>query len=86
MTEPMKPTRALGRTVALVVIALTVGTGLCPFDTDHAAGGDLCLSLLATTTWLVVSTPLTPTGRCLPAIAPAYYRYSPDLPLPPPKA
>ncbi len=77
---------ALGSLVALAAIALIAAVGLCLFDSDDAAGGDLCLSFLATTVGLFPALSLSLMGYPLPALAKTYHRYPPDLPAPPPKA
>jgi hypothetical protein len=79
------PAGTLPRLIALAAIVLIVGAGLCLFDGDQSAGGDLCL-LLVVTTGLLPAFPLAPTGHLLPALVKSYRRYSPDLPAPPPKA
>ncbi|MBI2074193.1 MAG: hypothetical protein HYT81_14360 [Gemmatimonadetes bacterium] len=75
-----------GRVLALAAIAVLAGVGLCLFDTDDTASGDLCLSSFATTSGLLLAIPLALTGRFLPGFAAVYYCYPPDLPAPPPKA
>ncbi|MBI3029044.1 MAG: hypothetical protein HYY64_06005 [Candidatus Rokubacteria bacterium] len=80
------PKGALAQLVVLAAIAMIVGTGLCLLDTDDAARGDLCLSLLATLIVLFPGLSLTPTGHLVPVLAHAYRRYPSDLPAPPPKA
>ena len=80
------PKGALAQLVVLAAIAMIVGTGLCLLDTDDAARGDLCLSLLATLIALFPGLSLIPTDYLVPAFVHAYRRYPSDLPAPPPKA
>ena len=80
------PAGTFRRLIALAAMVLIAGAGLCLFDGDQSAGGDLCLFLVATTMGLLLAFPLAPTGHLLPAVAKSYRRYPPDLPAPPPKA
>jgi hypothetical protein len=74
----------LGRVRVGVAIAVIAGAGLCPYDADDTATGDLCSSAFATTGGLLFAVPLVLSGRFLPAVALASHLYHPDLPTPPP--
>ncbi len=80
------PVRTIRKVIALALVAVLVGAGLCLFDTDQAADGDLCTSCIWTASGPVPASPLIATGRIVPGCASAYYLYPPDPPAPPPKA
>lgn len=80
------PAGTLPRLIAVAAMVLIAGAGLCLFDGDQSAGGDLCLFLVATTMSLLPAFPLAPTGHPLPAPVKSYRWYPPDLPAPPPKS
>jgi hypothetical protein len=80
------PAKSLQQALVLGVVALVLATGFCLFDAHHAAGGDLCASLLMVATSLLLTFHLTPTGRLAPrwVAAPSIYPSGP--PAPPPRA
>jgi hypothetical protein len=72
--------------IALVAIALILGTSLCLFDQEDLSGGDLCFSIFTTAVGLPMVFSSVPAGYLLTARGNPYHSYSRDLPTPPPKA
>ncbi len=77
--------QTLNRLIALAVTVVILGAGLCVFDGDHGAQGDLCLLFLATTTSLAVWTLTASRDWGLAALTLAYAFSPSDLPTPPPE-
>ena len=85
-TEVPTHVGVIGRAALLVMVVLIAGAGLCFLDADHGSSGDLCVSAVVSAIGLLLTFPLAPTGRLLPARVLAYHLYPPDLPAPPPRA
>lgn len=75
----------LSRMVALTLIAVILGTGLCLLDADHTTQGLLCVACPAATSGPLLAVSLVLTDLSLPAPVKARLFHPPDLPTPPPK-
>ena len=75
----------LGRTVTVTLVALIIGSGLCLFDGDQPAGGDLCGSVLVAGAGPALDSLLAPIGWLPAPAALRYGLYLSDLPAPPPR-